>query len=95
MITPALHLSMEKLRCLIGQRVDHAGGHYEIVEVLEDGPSLILQPCDRHTVIQPDQHGEAHRRVLPAITIPVLSHDRNELSPAFLALDLPEDIAEY
>ena len=58
------------LRKLIGGRARHQGRVYEIVEVLEDGPALVLQSDDDNT-IQADQLGEAHRRVPQTIEIPL------------------------
>jgi len=60
------------LRDSIGQRVRFRDVTFEIIEILEDGPSFVLQDCEKHTSIQPDQHGEAHRRVPNTITVPVL-----------------------
>ncbi len=63
---------IEGLRDSIGQRVRFRDVIFEIIEILEDGPSFVLQDCEKHTSIQPDQHGEAHRRVPQTITLPVL-----------------------
>lgn len=64
-------ISGSDLRHLIGARVRHQNRLYEILEVLDDDPpSLVLQDT-HHTTIQPDQHGEAHRRVPETVTIPL------------------------
>jgi hypothetical protein len=81
-------IRMEHLRDLIGLKVNHQGSQWEIIEVLEDGPSLVLRDCEMHTVIQADQHGEAHRRVPSTTTIPLFDRDGSELNPALLDLDL-------
>ena len=75
-------ITVEKLRSLIGQRFYHHGVDCQIIEVLEDGPSLALQEFTSHTVIQSDQYGEAHRRVAPTFTIPVWDSASGELSLA-------------
>ncbi len=80
--------SLTQLRGLIGLHVNYNGARCQIIEVLEDEPALILQDCERHTMIQPDQLGEAHRRVPSTFTIPVLSGDKTELNPVFLDLNL-------
>lgn len=87
-----LNLSLEQLRELIGVRVEHEGMQCEIIEILEDGPALILQNCDAFTVIQADQHGEAHRKVPPTLTIPIFAPDRKGLSALFLNLDLVDEL---
>lgn len=59
------------LRQHIGRYVRHQGAVYEVIEVLEDVPALVLQDCEQHTTIQADQHGEAHRRVPQTRTISI------------------------
>jgi hypothetical protein len=81
-------IQVEHLRELIGLKVRHQGSQWEIIEILEDGPALVLRDCEMHTVIQADQHGEAHRRVPTTITIPLFDQDGNDLNPALLNLDL-------
>lgn len=85
-------IALDKLRTLIGKKVDHQGVTCEVIEVLEDGPTLILQDCELHPVIQPDQHGEAHRRVPTTRTIPVFSHDGSEFNHHFVELGLDQHI---
>ena len=81
-------IPLEHLRELIGLKVRHQGSQWEIIEVLEDGPALVLGDCEMHTVIQADQHGEAHRRVPNTTTIPLFDQDGVDLNPALLNLDL-------
>jgi hypothetical protein len=73
---------------MIGARVIHCGEGYQVIEVLEQSTELVLLKLERVTVIQANQHGDAHRRVPRTVTIPVLTADRTELHPSFLALDL-------
>ena len=80
-------LTVEDLRDLIGLRVRHSGVDCQIIEILEDGPSLVLEDKSAQA-IQPDQYGEAHRRVPHTLTIPIFTDDKTELNPAFLALDI-------
>ena len=81
-------VKVENLRNLIGREVDYGGCCCQVIEILEDGPALILQHKESLTNIQPDQHGEAHRKVPSIITIPVLDHDQKKYSSDFTALDL-------
>lgn len=83
----ALEITIEQLRGLIGLQVHYENCDCVIVEVLEDGPSIVLR-ADEATCIQHDQHGEAHRHVPRTMTVSVLSKDRTELSSALLSLDL-------
>ena len=79
-----MQVDINKIRGLIGRRVVSNGVECTIIEVLDDLPALVLQASD--TVIQPDQHGEAHRRVPTTFTVPVLNASGNEYSPAYLNL---------
>jgi len=85
---PNINLSMEQLRTLIGIQVIHSGEQYRIIEVIESEPGLILQNCSDQKLIQENQFGDPTRRVAKSITIQVLTKDRTELHPQFLALDL-------
>lgn len=85
---PNINLSMEQLRTLIGVRVMHSGERYQIIEVIESDPGLILQNCTDEKFIQENQFGDPTRRVPKSITIQILTKDKKELHPQFLALDL-------
>ncbi len=78
---PDTHLTLEQLRDLIGQRIHYQGLDCQIIEVLEDGPSVVLQECTADTVIQDDQYGEGHRRVAPTFTIPLHDAHSGEINP--------------
>lgn len=85
---PHSAISLDQLRTFIGRRVRHAGVECQVIEILEDGPALVLQDCEQHTVIQPDQHGEAHRRVAPIFIVPLTSDEPGVLNPTFINLQL-------
>lgn len=76
------------LRDSIGQRVRFRDVTFEIIEILEDGPSFVLQDCEKHTSIQPDQHGEAHRRVPNTMTLPVLMTTEGALDADAMGIEL-------
>jgi len=82
------------LRQYIGCFALHRNRRFEVIEVLEDEPALVLQDCERHTTIQADQHGEAHRRVpqIVTITIPVDDKGHYDMSEVDIELlDSPAD----
>lgn len=81
-------ITLEQLRGMIGLRVRHHGLSCQVIEVLEDGPSLVLQNCQQVSTIQANQFGDANRRVPQTQTIPVLTPDKTELHALFLSLDL-------
>jgi hypothetical protein len=83
-----IEITLTQLRGMIGLKVVHQGTPCQIIEVIEINTSLVLQTHTTDKVIQLDQHGDAHRRVPDTITIPVLTADKTELHPVFLALDL-------
>jgi hypothetical protein len=83
-----MDISLEQLRGMISVCVWHAGERYVVIEVLEDGPSLVLERERGSTIIQANQYGDASRRVRPTLTIPVLSPDKKQLHSSFLGLEL-------
>jgi len=85
---PDTHLSLEQLRGLIGRRVHYQRLDCQIIEVLEDGPSVVLQERTAHTVIQDDQYGEGHRRVAPTFSIPLWDIHSGEMNPVLAELHL-------
>ncbi len=87
-VMPNINLSLKQLRTLIGIKVIHSGEQYQIIEVIESDPGLILQNCTDKKLIQENQFGDPTRRAPKNITIQVLTKDRKELHPQFLALDL-------
>jgi hypothetical protein len=83
-----MDISLQQLRQVIGVRVNYLEQVWQIIEVLEDGPSLVLESLHPHRVVQQDKFGDGYRRVPYRMTVPVLSIDRAALHPDFLALDL-------
>jgi hypothetical protein len=83
----AIQLSLDQLHGMIGVSVSYRGHAWRVVEVLEDGPSLVLE-ADESRDIQTDMHGRARRHVRENIEIAILSADKTRLSLEFLDLDL-------
>lgn len=79
-------ITLDQLRGMIGIHLYYNNKECQVVEVLEDGPSLVLQHFEND--IQEIQHGSAHHRTPDTFCIPVLSSDKKELSEVFLSLDL-------
>lgn len=76
--------SLEKLRNLIGQRCDFQGHACRVVEVLKDGPALVLECSEDNQTIQPNQFGDASRRVARTHTLPVFNEgEAGQLHPDF------------
>ncbi|MHB1175080.1 MAG: hypothetical protein ACYCZJ_08150 [Sulfuriferula sp.] len=84
----ALPISLAQLQGMIGMRLRWRDLDYEIVEVLEDGPSLVAQSFAASTAIQSDVHGRARREVQQVVVIPVLNSDKTLLHPEFLEIEL-------
>ncbi len=85
-----IRINIERLRSCIGRQVRHQGAFCEIIEVLEDGPHLVLRYVSETRVIQPNQYGDATRRVPQTYTLRVLSIEGDSLHPEFAGLDLPD-----
>lgn len=77
-----------RLRTLIGRRVVFQDAVCEVLEVLDDGPAIVLRRTGGDTVIQPNQYGDASRRVPQTHTIPVFAPGSRDPHPDFLALGL-------
>lgn len=81
---------LESLRPEIGASVQYEGKSYKMIELLEDDLAIVLEACHKNMEIQPDQMGEAHRRVPHTICIPVLiGEHKDEINPAVYELGLP------
>lgn len=76
---------IEELRTLIGRRAEWHGVQCEVVEVLDDGPALVLRSADAPRHIHGDRHGEAVRRSPDTFEVPVLDGSGNA-HPDFLLL---------
>lgn len=82
-----IELSLEQLHGMIGVAVKYRGEAWRVVEVLEDGPSLVLE-ADVSRDIQGDAHGRARRHVRENVEIAILGPDHTRLSLEFLDLDI-------
>ena len=88
---PHAGMRIAQMRTFIGRRARYQGRLYEIIEVLEDVPSLVLRECGTHTTIQADQHGEAHRRVPPTLTLPIPAAEDGSADLEGVGLELLEE----
>lgn len=79
----------ESLDGLIGCRVEYAGEPYSVIEVLPEGPQLVLQHRDRQA-IQPDLQGRPYRRVPETVCLD-LRDEEGRPSPQLeiLRLEVP------
>lgn len=83
-----ISITLQQLRGMIGLHVLHNGVPCQIIEVLEDGPAIVLQSHAHDKPVQSNQHGEGNRRAPETFTIPVLTRDKREIHPQYLALEL-------
>lgn len=67
------------LQRMIGAQARYHDDAYQVIEVLEDGPAVVLQQVGDHTTIQADQHGDAHRRVPITLTLQLALTPAGEL----------------
>ncbi len=78
--------TIENLRRLLGIEVEYLGRRCRIVEVLEEGPQLVVQCLDQRA-IQANQYGDASRRVPETHALPVSELDADFLERLFEAAD--------
>lgn len=83
-----LPISLAQLQGMIDLHLRWRDMDYAVVEVLEDGPSLVVQSLAPGTTIQADVHGRARREVQRMVVIPVLNLDKTLLHPEFLEIEL-------
>lgn len=86
-----IEIKVEQLRQMIGRWVRHQGVSCQVIEALQEGPALVLVSSAADTTIQPNQYGEAWRRVPEIYIVPVFNPERTALAPAFLELGLLSD----
>ncbi len=89
---------LKHLQNYIGEEITYNGTRCQLIEVLEDGPALVLMCVEHHTTIQSDQHGGAHRRVQETFTVTCLSEASKELHPVvkeFLPDHVHDDFLDY
>ena len=82
---------LDHLQQYIGCETTYKGKRCQLIEILEDGPALVLVCLEHYTTIQSDQHGGAHRRVHETHTVPCLSDIHEDLHPVVKEV-LPDHI---
>jgi hypothetical protein len=82
-----LPITVNELRAMIGMEVVYHGQHARVIEVIEDGPGLVLQSTGSG-IIQSNMHGHPTRRSPETMTVRVLSENGTALHKDFLDLDL-------
>lgn len=84
----AIPPTADHLRGLIGRSVDYHGRRLKVVEVLTDGPALVLEQVGGSRAIHGNQFGEPGRRSPETWTLPVLDTDGRGLHPLMEELGL-------
>ncbi len=74
------------MRAWLGREVSWRGQRYRVVEILDDGPELVLESAAAHH-IQPDVHGRPRREARDILMIPVWDAERQERHADFVELD--------
>ena len=75
------------LESLIGRRTQYQGRSLVVVEILPDGPCVVLREANGPKPIQANQFGEVGRRAPATWTIPVYRPD-GSYHPVFRELGL-------
>lgn len=81
------------LKNLIGRSAVIEGKNLEVVEVLQDGPQIILKQTDVKTEILDNQYGEANSMTYRTWSIPLRSSIDNDLHPIIKDLLTEEEAA--
>ncbi len=80
------------LEALIGRRVAYQGIDYRIIEILREGPAVVVSPLLGAGVIQSDQFGGAKRRVPQTHTLPLFSEVEDDVHPVLRDMLDAEDV---
>lgn len=71
------------LNGLAGRHVEYRGTRYMILEVLPEGPAVVLQSLSEDSrALQDDQYGNPSRRVPYTLTVALLDASGSGLNPA-------------
>ncbi|NJN47189.1 MAG: hypothetical protein HC808_12690 [Candidatus Competibacteraceae bacterium] len=76
-----LSIESHNLRRLLGQTLTYQGAEHQVIDILDEGPAVVLQKYSARKTIQANQHGEAHRWVPQTVTVAVLNVRRDALNP--------------
>lgn len=76
---------LTKLRALTGQCVTLHGESFQVIEILSEGPTVVLQSLAHDTVIQANAQGEASRRVPKIVEVSAWLGGENLLDPRVTA----------
>ncbi len=83
---------VDVLQDLIGRHCRHEECHCEIIEILEEGPSIVLYKHSKGE-IQCNWFGEAQRRAPKTYTVPLVSSLDDDLHPVVRAVTTDEEQA--
>lgn len=72
---------LTRLRRIIGRQVRLHGELHQVIEVLPEGPVIVLQALDGEAVIQANAQGEASRMVPEIVEIPACLGGEETLDP--------------
>lgn len=76
---------LQTLRDAIGRVIRFRGQPCRIIEILDDGPTVVIECLDANKAIQANQFGDATRRVAQLLSVPVFGQ-QEDLNPDFLDL---------
>jgi len=72
---------LTRLRRMIGQQVRLHGDLHQVIEILPEGPVVVLQALQQASVIQANAQGEASRLVPRIVEVPACLGGENTLDP--------------
>lgn len=76
---------LDSVRLLIGREVSYLGSACRVIELLESEQVLVLRCEGEFRQIQPNQFGEASRRVQQCVSLPLFDENSGQLLPLIVA----------
>ncbi len=71
---------------LIGRSLHYRGIPCRVIDVLPEGPAVVLEGTRPDRAIQANQYGEATRRAPETFSVPLLNIRGDDINPVLLAL---------
>jgi hypothetical protein len=95
METPNNTVLIQLVQDLIGVTGLYQGAPFTLIEVLSEGPMLVLEPSATDLTVQNTAQGEAKRYAQNNYTVPLLSEVKRDLHPVlveFFGRDISEEL---
>lgn len=78
-----LTLLLARLHSQIGAQATYRNSVYNILEIIDDIPAIIIQKDSPSSSIQSDMYGRARKHTKDVVTISILNSDKTDIGSEF------------